>query len=589
MPRLRLDELLEELQVRIDAVRGTRDRVHTLLEAVLSVGRDLDLRQVLRRIVETAAALVDAEYGALGVIGEDDRLAEFLTVGVSPQQAEAIGPLPSGHGILGELIRHPAPLRLRELSEHPASHGFPAHHPPMHSFLGVPVRVREEVFGNLYLTGKRGGREFDGEDETLLSTLAVAAGVAIENARLYKAARDGQQWMSANAEVVGALLSGADEREVLRLIAEHGRRNLDADLAVVALPVSGTGDLQEVIAVGVDADAHRGLVLPREGSFMGAAMQARQPLTTRRIATDPRASAGPPRWAGLGPVVAVPMVTDDGVRGALLLGRAAGSAAFTEAETSPLLGFAGQAALALELAERRRAAEQVALLEDRDRIARDLHDLAIQRLFATGMTLQSALRFVEHPEAEERLVRAVDDLDETIKIIRSTIFGLRARDAGPGGHGLRARVSAAVEQAARPLGFTPALRMEGLIDTDVPAPAADEALAVVTEALSNVARHAHARSGEVSLVAGSGVLTVSVTDDGVGTPEGGRRSGLRNLAERAEHLGGEMTLGAGAGGGTRLVWRVPTAGPAATPPPTTPSPTARAAATPPPTARADGP
>ncbi|MEU6849431.1 GAF domain-containing protein [Actinacidiphila alni] len=556
LPRLQLDELLDELQVRIDAVRGAQDRVHSLLEAVLSVGRELDLAQVLRRIVETAVMLVDAEYGALGVIGEDARLSEFLTVGVSEEQAKAIGPLPSGHGILGELIRHPQPLRLAELSEHPASYGFPANHPPMHSFLGVPIRVRDEVFGNLYLTQKRGGREFDGEDETLLSTLAVAAGVAVENARLYKAAREGQRWMAANAEIVSSLLSGADERDVLELIVEHSRSILDADLGVVALPLAGTTDLQVKIALGTDAETHRGLVLPREGTFMGAAMTAGHPITTTEIAKDPRVTAGPPRWEGLGPTVAVPMMADTTVRGVLLLARQDSSPPFTDADTAPLLTFAAQAALALELAEQRHRAEQLTLLEDHDRIARDLHDLAIQRLFATGMTLQSTVRFVQQPEATQRLLRAVDDLDETIKIIRSTIFGLRSHDPGRAVQGLRVRASTAVEDAARTLGFTPAMRMEGLIDTDVPAPVAEDTVAVLVEALSNIARHARAKSAEVSLVVASGTLTVTVDDDGIGVPADGRRSGLRNLAERAEQQGGALTVSDSPRGGTRLIWRV---------------------------------
>ncbi|MFF7198920.1 GAF domain-containing protein [Streptomyces sp. NPDC008079] len=565
MPRLQLDELLDELQVRIGAVRGTQNRVHSLLEAVLSVGRELDLAHVLRRIVETAVVLVDAEYGALGVIGDDARLSEFLTVGVSEEEARAIGPLPSGHGLLGELIRHPEPLRLAELSDHPASYGFPANHPPMRSFLGVPIRVRDEVFGNIYLTEKRGGREFDGDDETLLSTLAVAAGVAIENARLYKTAREGQRWMAANAEIVSKLLSGAGEMDVLGLIVEHGRHILAADLGVVALPVEGTTDLQVMIAVGVDAETHRGLVLPCEGSFMGAAMAAARPITTVEIAKDPRVTSGPPRWNGLGPTIAVPMMAGGAVRGVLLLARELGSVPFTEAESSPLLSFAGQAALALELAERRRGAEQLALLEDRDRIARDLHDLAIQRLFATGMTLQSAVRFVQHPEASERLLRAVDDLDETIKIIRSTIFGLRSHDRERTARGLRIRASMAVEDAVPTLGFTPALRMEGLIDTDVPTPVAEETVAVLVEALSNVGRHARATSAEVSLVVASGTLTVTVDDDGVGAPSGGHRSGLRNLEERAARLGGQLSLSASPRGGTRLVWRVPAAPPSAGP------------------------
>ncbi|MFI7313979.1 sensor histidine kinase [Streptomyces hygroscopicus] len=556
-PRLRLDELLEELQVRIDGVRGTQDRVHSLLEAVLSVGRELDLSHVLRRIVEAAVVLVDAEYGALGVIGDDQGLSAFLPAGVDGERSESAGPLPSGHGILGELIRHPRPLRPAELSEHPASDGFPPGHPPMHSFLGVPIRVRDEVFGNLYLSEKRGGKEFDGEDEAMLSTLAVAAGVAIENARLYEEARHRQRWLEANAEVTHSLLSGVDETRVLELIVEHARRILAADLGVLMLPVPGSDELQVALAAGTDAEAHRGLVLPREGTFGGAAFTASEPVTSTDVQSDPRITVGPQRWAGLGPAVAVPMRTSDGVGGVLSLARTADSAAFTQIETDTLLGFAGQAAIAMKLAERRRDAEQLALLEDRDRIARDLHDLAIQRLFAAGMTLQSTLRFVQHPEGSERLLRVVDDLDDTIKIIRSTIFGLRAHEAGPAVQGLRVRTAKTIEEAVPALGFTPSLRTEGLVDTDVPRSVADDMVAVLAEALSNIARHARADAAEISLVVAAGRLTLTVTDDGVGIPEGGRRSGLRNLAERAEQLGGQLDLDEPPGGGTRLVWAVP--------------------------------
>ncbi|MFE2673827.1 GAF domain-containing sensor histidine kinase [Streptomyces hygroscopicus] len=556
-PRLRLDELLDELQVRIDGVRGTQDRVHSLLEAVLSVGRELDLSHVLRRIVEAAVVLVDAEYGALGVIGDDQGLSAVLPAGVDGERSESAGPLPSGNGILGELIRHPRPLRPAEFSEHPASYGFPPGHPSMHSFLGVPIRVRDEVFGNLYLTEKRGGKEFDGEDEAMLSTLAVAAGVAIENARLYEEARHRQRWLEANAEVTHSLLSGVDETRVLELIVEHARRILAADLGVLMLPVPGSEELQVALAAGTDAEAHRGLVLPREGTFGGAAFTASEPVTSTDVQSDPRITVGPQRWAGLGPAVAVPMRTSDGVGGVLSLARTADSATFTQIETDTLLGFAGQAAIAMKLAERRRDAEQLALLEDRDRIARDLHDLAIQRLFAAGMTLQSTLRFVQHPEGSERLLRVVDDLDDTIKIIRSTIFGLRAHEAGPAVQGLRVRTAKTIEEAVPALGFTPSLRTEGLVDTDVPRSVADDMVAVLAEALSNIARHARADAAEISLVVAAGRLTLTVTDDGVGIPEGGRRSGLRNLAERAEQLGGQLDLDEPPGGGTRLVWAVP--------------------------------
>ncbi|GAA3816510.1 GAF domain-containing sensor histidine kinase [Streptomyces phyllanthi] len=557
LPQLRLDELLEELQARLDAARGTRDRVHSLLEAVLSVGRELDLEQALRSIVEAAAALVEAQYAALGVIGPDGkRLSEFLTVGVTEEEIARIGPFPSGHGILGELIRHPEPLRLAKLSDHPASYGFPPHHPPMNTFLGVPIRVRDHVFGNLYLTEKRGGGQFDEEDESVLSTLAVAAGVAIDNARLYEESTQRERWLRASGEITHSLMSGSPRIEVLGVIAERAREIAGAELAVVAVPVTNTDTLAVELAIGQEADAHRGLVLPVEGSLTGAAFSAAEPVTSADVTRDERISAGPPRFSGLGPAVAVPIGTGDGVRGVLLLVRAAGRTVFAEAETGPLMVFAGQAAVAMELAERRADAEQIALLADRDRIARDLHDLAIQRLFATGMTLQSAGRLIDHPDASERVLRAVDDLDETIKIIRSTIFGLRARETS-GKETLRSRAARAAGEAAPVLGFAPSLRMEGLLDTNVPPEIADHVVAVLSEALTNAARHAHASRVDVSLKTDAVEVTLTVTDDGVGIPPEGRRSGLRNMAERAEQLGGALELTSPPGGGTTLTWRAP--------------------------------
>ncbi|MCC5036989.1 GAF domain-containing protein [Streptomyces sp. WAC 00631] len=558
LPQLRLDELLEELQARIDAARGTRDRVHHLLEAVLSVGRELDLEGVLQRIVEAAAALVDAEYAALGVISEDGKgLVKFLTVGLSEEEIAAIGPYPAGHGILGELIRNPEPLRLAKLSDHSASYGFPANHPPMNSFAGTPIRVRGKVFGNLYLTEKRGGGHFDDEDEAVLSTLAVAAGVAIDNARLYEESRQRERWLRASGEVTYELLSGRPRGEVLGRIAERAREITSSVLAVVALPVGDGTNLSVELAIGRESDVHRGLVLPIDSSLCGLAFREAVPVTSADSAGDPRVSAGPERFVGLGPAVAVPIGTATGVRGVLLLVREKDRLAFSDQETEPLLGFAGQAAVAMELAERQQDAEQIALLEDRDRIARDLHDLAIQRLFATGMTLQSAARFIEHEGASERVVRAVGDLDETIKIIRSTIFGLRSRQPGEG-HNLRARIAQAVGEIAGPMGFPPSLRMEGLLDTQVPRQVADHAVAVLGEALSNAARHAQATRTDVAVKVTATELVLSVSDNGVGIPaEEGRRSGLRNLTERAEQLGGSFELTGTPGGGTTVTWRVP--------------------------------
>ncbi|MFC8373484.1 GAF domain-containing protein [Streptomyces sp. NPDC057239] len=558
LPQLRLDELLEELQARIDAARGTRDRVHSLLEAVLSVGRELDLEQVLHSIVEAAAALVDAQYAALGVIGPDGRrLSAFHTVGVSEEEIARIGHYPEGHGILGELIRHPEPLRVPKLSDHPASYGFPAHHPPMNTFLGVPIRVRDQVFGNLYLTEKRGGAHFDEEDESVLSTLAVAAGVAIDNARLYEESRQRERWLQANAEITHGLMSGSERGSALALIAERAREITGAALAAVAVPVADTDSLTVELAIGQGADTHRGLVVPVDDSLLGRAFTSAAPVTTADIARDERVYSGPQQLADLGPAVAVPIGSGESVRGIVLLARAVDRNAFTDKEIEPLQGFAAQAAVAMELAERRRDAEQIAVFEDRDRIARDLHDLAIQRLFATGMTLQSAGRFIEHKEASERVLRAVDDLDETIKIIRSTIFGLRSPADEGGGTGLRARVVRVVGETAPVLGFPPSVRMEGLIDTHVSKEAADHLVAVLSEALTNIARHARADRAEVVLETDGREVRLTVADNGVGIPDGGRRSGLRNMAERAEQLGGTFDITDSADGGTTLLWRVP--------------------------------
>ena len=558
LPQLRLDELLEELQARLDAARGTRDRVHSLLEAVLSVGRELDLEQALNSIVEAAATLVDAEYGALGVIGPGGkRLSAFHTIGVSQEQIDRIGPFPEGHGILGELISHPEPLRLVKLSEHPSSYGFPPHHPPMNTFLGVPIRVRNQVYGNLYLTEKRGGLQFDEEDESVLATLAVAAGVAIDNARLYEESRLRERWLQANAEITHSLMSGRAHTEVLGLIAERAGEITGSALAAVALPMEDTGSLAVEIAVGMDAEAHRGLVLSMDKSLMGLAFSRAAPVTSGDVGHDERISLEPPRFGGLGPAVAMPIGTGEtGARGVVLLAREAGRPAFSATETETLQAFAAQAAIAMELAQRRQDAEQIAVLKDRDRIARDLHDLAIQRLFATGMTLQSAGRFIEHQEAAERVARAVDDLDETIKIIRSTIFGLRAREGGAG-TGLRARVVRVAGETAQTLGFAPSVRMEGLLDTDVPGDIADHAVAVLSEALTNIARHARAGRADVVLATDGREIRLTVSDDGVGIPPEGRRSGLRNMAERARQLGGAFELGNPSEGGTVLVWHVP--------------------------------
>ncbi|MFI1797937.1 GAF domain-containing protein [Streptomyces sp. NPDC020379] len=527
------------------------DRIRGLLDAVMSMGHGLELPQVLRSIVEAAVTLTDAEYGALGVVGDGQRLSEFLPVGMSDELTARIGRTPCGRGILGELIRNPEPLRLTDLSRHPHSYGFPEHHPPMRSFLGVPVRVRDEVFGNLYLTEKRAG-VFDEDDEAVLTTLSIAAGVAIDNARMYHESRRRERWLEALGEITRSLLSGTEADRALGPVAERAMEVADADRAAVLLPApaAAPGELTVEVAHGLDADRLRGRTVPAEGSPSGAAARTGKPVA----AAD--ASFG---GAVTGPAIAVPLQTGSGDRGALWLGRLSGRPAFDDTEVRLISGFADQAAIALELAQRRAESEELAVLHDRDRIARDLHDLAIQRLFATGMTLQSATRLIERPEAAERVGRAVDDLDTTIRIIRSTIFGLRTAGDSGGGTGLRRRMTETVQAASRTLGFPPALRIDGPADTDVPDELAAQILAVAAEALSNAARHARARHVDIVLTV-AGQVTLTVADDGVGIGTGPHTGGLANMRSRAELHGGALSVESPESGGTRIVWRVPLPG-----------------------------
>jgi signal transduction histidine kinase len=554
LPHLRLDDLLAELQSRLQAVLDTRDRTHALLEAVVAVGGQLELEMVLRQIVEAAVKLVNARYGALGVIGDGGRLAEFVPVGLTEQEIAAIHHWPEGRGLLGELVRNPQPLRLHDLAADARSSGFPDGHPAMRTFLGVPVRIRDEVFGNLYLTEKQGGGDFDEEDEALVLALAAAAGVAIENARLYAEARRQQQWLRANAEVTRRLLSGDSPSEVLAMVTRQALEMSGADLVVLALPAGGDRLVIEH-ACGDGAQAALGLVLPMVGSASGVVMTSGKPLAVEDFSADDRVAPAAREHMPLGPAMLAPLGRPGDVRGVLTAGRHRGALPLSPPAVDMVITFAAQAGIGLELAEHRRDVQRLALLEDRDRIARDLHDQVIQRLFATGMSLQGATALIRDPDGEQRIHQAVDALDETIRDIRSAIFTLQSRgDAEPAG--LRARILALIDEVAGPLGFTPGLRMAGPLDTEVPPVIADQLLATLREALTNTAKHAQATRADVVVEAGAN-LVVAVRDNGAGLGRSTRRSGLANLADRASGLGGSLRTGTLAGGGTELVWEVP--------------------------------
>ncbi|WP_406839807.1 GAF domain-containing protein [Streptomyces sp. AHU1] len=558
-PQFRLDALLEDLQEQVQRVRGTQNRVHTLLEAVLAIGSDLDLDVVLRQIVESAVQLVDCRYGALGVLGDEGGIKQFITVGIDEETIARIGHYPRGEGILGLLIREPHALRLPVLSDHPDSVGFPPGHPPMTTFLGTPVQVRDKVFGNLYLTEKHGGTEFDAEDEAVLRTLGAAAGVAIDNARLYDDARRRERWLAASSELTRTLLSGADPVDVLHAFTATVRELSDADLVTLALPLTGTTDLVIESAEGLDAERVRGLTLPDGTSLAAKVYASGERIVSPSLSQDPRTGTGSASVLDLGPAFVIPLGTQERVRGVLQVANRQGGPAFPDATIDMIAGFAGHAALALEIAEHRRDAEQLLVLNDRDRIARDLHDLAIQRLFAGGLSLQSVLnRLTDRPEVAERVQRVVDDLDDTIKVVRSTIYALRESDRSDATAGLRARLVTEVGRAAETLGFAPALRMSGLLDTDVSDEQREHVLAVLREALSNTARHARATAVEVTAEVTADTLRLRVADNGRGIgPDVTRSSGLGNISTRAEHLGGSCALTANEPSGTVLEWTVP--------------------------------
>lgn len=556
------------------------DRERGLFSAVVAVAAGLELNSTLRRIVQAAVDLVDARYGALGVLGPDGNVSDFVHVGMDHSVVEAIGEPPQGRGMLGLLTRHPVPIRVEHLSQHPASVGFPANHPPMTSFLGVPVRVRGEVFGNLYLTDKRGDAAFTADDERNVMALAAAAAVAIENARLYERSRQRERWQQAVFDVAQAVLSGTDTEDVLSMITQRARSLTGADLAVLAMPDEQGRLTIELVDVAPSDQEPEGAAPSRfaarrrperSSSFDGlpvAWLGAQVPRTSlvhtafryrsmiRQVNVNALSDG-----RQFGALVALPMASEGYVLGVLALLWDVDVPVVNRDVAALAESFAAQASLSLVLTRALREQERLAVYEDRDRIARDLHDLVIQRLFATGMHVQGTMRVLDNSDlVEERLSKVVDELDETIREIRQTIFALHEPIEGPAS-GPRGRILRETAQAAALLGFEPAVRFVGPVDTMVSNSTADHLIAALREALTNAAKHAQAGRVDVVVEIEDGAVVLHVIDDGVGvSPQAGRRSGLANLNARASDLGGSSSLErVSEAGGTHLRWRVPLA------------------------------
>jgi len=558
LPRLELDQLLGQLVQRAHEVIATQGRLRGLLRANQLITTDLTLPAVLRRIVEATRDLVGARYAALGVISPAGGLAEFVHTGMPADTVERIGHLPQGKGLLGALIEDPHPIRLLRIAGDPRSSGFPAEHPPMNSFLGVPIRIRDEIFGNLYLAESTKGA-FSAEDEELTTAIAATAAVAIDNARLYASARTRGEWLQASAAITRQLLAdpGSDgATDPLRLIAEHTREIADADLVTVALPHDNAGDqLCVEVAVGVDAGHLTGTCLQVAGSLEGQVLRTAEPMRLPHPDGATQLGSVAPADLDVGPVLVLPLVGSRRVHGVLSAARVHGRTAFTAADLDMACSFANQGAVAIELAEARAEQQRAAMLDERDRIAADLHDHVIQRLFAAGLSLQSVAMGLGCSPATERVLATVADLDATIGQIRTTIFQLHDLPrTDPSG--VRARVLAGAAEAGTALGFEPAVRFTGTLDT-LPTDIAEDLVAVVREALTNVARHARARTAELDLTARPDRLVLTVRDDGIGLAPSSRSSGLANMRRRAERHGGTFDIGTGEPTGTVVTWSIP--------------------------------
>jgi len=558
---IRIEELLTEFLAKASELLHAQEHMRGLLEAVVAVAEDLSLEAVLDRVVTSACRLLKARYGALGVIGEGKALSHFITVGIDEELAGRIGPRPTGHGVLGLLITEPVPLRLHDLREHPNAYGFPPNHPPMKSFLGVPIRVRDVVFGNLYLTEKEGGEDFTAEDEDLAVALAAAAGVAIENARLYEDARRRESWLEACMDVTGTMLGGERALEQdepleesnwgLNLIADRALRESGADLSLILIPADSSGAYRVLGASGEHAGQFAGELLALDSAEVRGVAGGGPPA----LVDEAGFLLGTADGMNLGQLLAIDLSAHGDHHGLLILVKARGTGPFSRTDIEMGAVFGSHVVLALELDRAHRLREQVVLFTDRDRIAKDLHDVVIQRLFAAGLSIQSLRRFTTNEAALARIDSVTTELDQTIRDLRDTIYSLRA---GAGERELlSSRILQVVRGATRSLAFAPHLTLTRAVDSVLDDDAAANLLAVISEALSNAVRHSGAGWIGVSVAAGDGKLSLSVEDDGCGFADPVPGNGLVNMERRARELNGTFSVSSTPESGTHLEWAVP--------------------------------
>ncbi|WP_145009761.1 GAF domain-containing sensor histidine kinase [Mycobacterium marseillense] len=528
-----------------------------LLRVIVEIGAGLDLDATLHRIIGAARELTSAQYGALAVRDHDGNLISFTHEGMEAETVRRIGHLPVGKGLLSLSLLDTPALRMDDLTTHPAAVGFPEHHPPMRAFLAVPITIRDTVFGNLYLTHVDPARVFSDSDEVAARALAFAAAVAIDNAQVFERERTSVKWMEASREITTALLSRTEpHRRPLQLIAERARALTDAEQAIVLVPEDAdtpAGDADTLVvsaAVGVLATDVLGQRVPVQGSTSGAVFRSGEPLITEKLRYPIQAFSD----VGQRPAILMPLRAHDEVVGVIVVARGADQPPFNESYLDLVSDFATHAAIALVLASAREDARQLTILAERERIAHDLHDHVIQRLFAAGMDLQGTLARARSPEVADRLNRTLDDLQTIIEEIRTTIFELKSPAAAGGD--FRHRIQRVVADLTGDRDLVTTVRLDGPM-TAVGPELADHAEAVTTEAVSNALRHSGASRLTVSISVAD-MFILDVIDNGCGIPAGNaRRSGLANMARRAEQLGGTCEITSPPEGGTRVRWIAP--------------------------------
>lgn len=542
---------------QLDELLAARDQMELLLRVIVEIGTGLDLDAMLRRIITAARELTSARYGALAIRDPEGNLVSFIHEGLDDETAARIGHLPVGKGLLSLSLLGMSALRMDDLTTHPDAVGFPEHHPPMRAFLAVPITIRANLFGSLYLTHDDPARLFSESDEVAARALAFAAAVAIDNAQMFERERAAVKWMEASREITTALLSSAEpHRRPLQLIAESARTLTGAEQAIVLVPADADvpdGEVDTLVvsaAVGIHAADVIGQQVPVDSSTSGDVFRSGEPLITELLRYPIQAFSD----VGQRSAILMPLRARDEVLGVIAIARGADQPSFDESYLDLVSDFATHAAIALVLASAREDARRLTILAERERIAHDLHDHVIQRLFAAGIDLQGTLARTRSPEVADRLNRTLDDLQTVIEEIRTTIFQLKS-PAGKNGD-FRQRVQRVIANLTKNRDVVTTVRTHGPMTT-VDGDLADHAEAVVTEAVSNTLRHAGASRLTVEVSVGD-MFVLDVADNGCGIPaDNHRSSGLSNMKRRAEQLGGTCEITNPPEGGTRVHWVAP--------------------------------